>query len=85
MTKDPANYRAERIERLFRELKYEVTRGIMEREIDISIGFRFYVPNPDGGDSSPIRCEFRSEPDPYNFYGDETRDPQLKVIDGGRE
>ena len=54
--------RMERIERLLRELEYEVTRGIMEREIDEEIGFRFVVPNSRKIPSGLVFCEFRTRP-----------------------
>ena len=56
------NYRMERINRLLDELRYEVERGMLEREIDEELGFRFYVPVsrkiPDG----VVFCEFRTRP-----------------------
>ena len=43
-------YRMERIERLFHELKYEITRGLMEGDIeqDQYPQYRFMVPLRDG-------------------------------------
>ena len=41
---DPTNFRQERIEKLLHELRYEVERGMMERDIPEEMGFRFYVP-----------------------------------------
>ena len=40
---DPTNFRREQIEKLLHELRYEVERGMMEREIEEEMGFRFYV------------------------------------------
>ncbi len=37
-------YRKERIDRLLHELRYEITRGIMDGEIDESMSFQFIVP-----------------------------------------
>lgn len=49
---DSTNFRAERIEKLLNELRYEMTRGIMERDIDESVSYRFIIPSshsiPDG-------------------------------------
>lgn len=39
--------RLERINRLLRELQYEVTRGVMEHDIDPEIGFTFQMPYKD--------------------------------------
>ena len=41
---DPTNFRQERIEKLLHELRYEVERGMMKRDIPEEMGFRFYVP-----------------------------------------
>lgn len=65
-----ANYRQERIKRLLHELEYEVTRGIMEREVDEEIGFRFVVPlsprvYPTRG---IVACEFRTRPLEHQAY-----------------
>lgn len=38
------NIRLERIHRLVRELQYEVTRGVMEREIEPDMNFRISIP-----------------------------------------
>lgn len=59
---DPANIRQERIEKLLNELRYEVERGMMTREIGEEITFRFVVPwshkIPDG----VVWCEFKTRP-----------------------
>jgi hypothetical protein len=39
-----ANIRLERIEKLLYELKYEITRGMMDREIEEEMGFEFLIP-----------------------------------------
>ena len=64
-----SNMRKERIERLLKELEYEFTRGVMEREIDERMGFCFVVPIshiiPDG----TVFCEFRTRPSPRGASG----------------
>lgn len=62
MSEAAATMRMERIERLLRELEYEVTRGIMEREIDEEIGFRFVVPISHKIPGGIVGCEFRTRP-----------------------
>lgn len=56
------NYRLERIERLLKELEYEIIRGMMDGEIDETLHFQFVVPRskmiPDG----MIICKFESRP-----------------------
>lgn len=59
---DTTNFRMERIEKLLHELRYEVERGMLEKDIDETIGYRFYVPLsraiPDGVVfCKPPRCE----------------------------
>lgn len=74
--------RMERIERLLRELEYEVTRGIMEREIDEDIGFRFIVPMSQKIPGGIVGCEFRTRPAmTYEaaYYG-EYEAPKLRIV-----
>jgi len=52
----------ERIERLLHELRYEVERGMMEREIDEEIGFEFYVPVSSKIPDGAVFCSFRTRP-----------------------
>lgn len=57
-------YRMERIERLLHELRYEITRGMLESEIDESIGYTFNVPLSKSIPNGVVRCEFRTRPVP---------------------
>lgn len=54
------NPRKERIEYLLNELRYEITRGLMMREIEPQFVDRFVVPMP--GPMGAVFCEFRSYP-----------------------
>lgn len=75
------NYRWERIERLFNELKYELTRGMMEGEIDESIGFRFVVPVSKAIPDGVVLCEFRSRPRPRYFVSTaDAEQPRLRIV-----
>lgn len=82
MSKDPPNFRLERIERLLHELKYEITRGMVEREIDETRGFQFVVPISNSIPGGAVICKFETRPvtkyhlamDP-NIY-----EPRLKVV-----
>lgn len=78
--------RMERIEKLLRELEYEVTRGMMEREIDEQIGFRFVVPISQKIKDGTVNCEFRTRPVPRGmaFYDDPSA-PRLTVVKGSVE
>lgn len=77
---DPTNFRKERIEKLLHELRYEVERGMMERDLDESMGFRFVVPIsrqiPDG----VVHCEFRTRPMPRGAYCIDDLEPRLRVV-----
>lgn len=57
------NYRKERIE--LEELRYELTRGVMEREIDESMGYQFMIPMSASIPNGLVRCEFRMRPLPH--------------------
>jgi len=78
---DATNFRMERIEKLLHELRYEVERGMMQSEIDESMGFQFIVPVSRAIPNGVVFCEFRTRPMPHysmvSMYGDQ---PRLKVI-----
>lgn len=74
------NIRQERIERLLRELEYEVTRGMLEKDIEEEMGFRFYVPISNKIKDGVVACEFRTRPVPrYHMHPDDLT-PRLKIV-----
>jgi hypothetical protein len=74
-------YRLERIKRLLHELEYEVTRGMLEREIDEHIHFRFVVPNSTDIPNGVVACEFRTRPFPhYEALWMRDYKPRLKIV-----
>lgn len=79
-----ANYRLERITRLLKELQYECQRGMMEREIEEEIGFRFVVPVSRHFPNGVVMCEFLTRPVPCyaGFLSDP--EPRLRVVEGGK-
>ena len=77
---DEANYRRERIERLLDELRYEITRGMMEKEIDETLGFRFYVPVSSQIPEGVVFCEFRTRPLPRHLMHPNDIEPKLKLV-----
>ena len=81
---DPTNFRRERIEKLLHELRYEVERGIMERDIDEEMGFRFYVPISQKIPDGVVFCEFRTRPIPRYAMSPEDLQPRLKVVSSSR-
>ncbi len=77
---ETANIRRERIERLLHELRYEIERGMMEREIDEQLTFRFWVPISREIRDGVVCCEFRTRPmhryamSPYDCQ------PRLRIV-----
>lgn len=74
---DDANIRRERIERLLRELEYEVTRGVMEREIDPRMGFERVIP---GGPTGYVTMQFHVQPSDGRPSFSQDRMPRLRVV-----
>jgi hypothetical protein len=77
---DPTNFRRERIEKLLHELRYEVERGMMERDIDEELGFRFYVPISQKIPDGVVFCEFRTRPIPRHAMSPDDLQPRLKIV-----
>lgn len=83
---DETNFRFERISKLFKELEYEITRGMMEGEIDETLGFDFYVPVSKNLPEGVVSCHFRSRPIlRYAMPLEASLGGRLKVIKGGRD
>lgn len=75
------NYRRERIERLLEELRYEITRGMMDREIDERLTYTFVVPNSRHIHDGIVLCRFDTVP--TNHWNAPTGDgigPRLRVV-----
>lgn len=73
-------FRQERIEKLLYELKYEITRGMLEKEIEEKIGFRFYVPMSQAIPDGVVFCEFRTRPIPRYCMETIALEPRLKLV-----
>lgn len=81
---DSTNFRRERIEKLLNELRYEVERGMLERDIDETMGFRFYVPISQAIPDGVVFCEFHTRPvQRYHMIGEELQ-PRLKLVKSDR-
>jgi len=82
MSETDKQMRMERIERLLYELRYECERGMMEGEIDETIGFDFIVPVsrqiPDG----VVVGRFRTRPvHRHSIMGrQENLEPRIKLV-----
>ncbi len=77
---DPKNFRQERIEKLLHELRYEVERGMMERDIGEEMGFRFYVPISSKISDGVVFCEFRTRPVPRHMMHSDDLQPRLRLV-----
>lgn len=77
---DATNFRRERVEKLLHELRYEVERGILERDIDETLGFRFYVPLSNSIPDGVVFCEFRTRPVPRYMMSPDDLQPRLKLV-----
>jgi hypothetical protein len=77
---ETVNVRQERIEKLLNELRYEVERGMMEREIGEEMGFRFYVPLSQKIPNGVVACEFRTRPIPRYCMDMNSLEPRLKLV-----
>ena len=79
---DPTNFRRERIEKLLHELRYEVERGMLERDIDETLTFRFYVPISNAIPDGVVFCEFRTRPVHRYMMNPADMQPRLRVVGG---
>lgn len=77
---DATNFRRERIEKLLNELRYEVERGMLEREIDEEMGFRFVVPVSNKVKDGVVHCEFRTRPMHRSAIDINDLQPRLRVV-----
>lgn len=84
---DTTNYRQERVERLLQELRHEVTRGMMDGEINETLEFAFIIPVSKAIPNGIVQCEFKTRPMP-EYYGFSTSpdlmQPRLRVVGEGK-
>jgi hypothetical protein len=59
---DPKDFRMERIEKLLYELQYEITRGVVQNEIEEAIQFTFIIPMSHAIPNGVVKCDFRAQP-----------------------
>jgi len=74
------NYRMERIERLLHELRHEVTRGMMDGEIDETLGFDFAVPISKQIPNGVVWCRFQTRPTHPAHLPTGAVSPRLTVV-----
>lgn len=59
---EATNFRQERIEKLLHELRYEIERGMMERDIEETLSFKFIVPVSRAIPNGVVYCKFETRP-----------------------
>lgn len=72
--------RQERIEKMLDELRYEVEIGMMQGEIDETLGFEFIVPISKSIPDGIVVCSFRTRPTHGYAFGGLEAPPRLKVV-----
>lgn len=77
---DATNFRRERIEKLLNELRYEVERGMLERDIEETMGFRFYVPISQAIPDGVVLCEFKTRPIHRGMMDMSDLQPRLRLV-----
>ena len=77
---DTTNFRQERIEKLLHELRYEIERGMLEKDIGEELGFRFYVPISSKIPDGIVFCEFRTRPIHRYMMNIDDMPPRLRLV-----
>lgn len=77
---DPTNFRMERIEKLLHELRYEVERGMLEKDIGEELTFRFYVPISNKIPDGVVFCQFQTRPVPRHMMYPDDMQPRLRLV-----
>ena len=74
--------RKERIEKMLHELRYEVEIGMLQGEIDESIGFEFFVPTSKSIPNGVVHCSFRTRPMHRQYVMEHMgmNEPRLKLV-----
>lgn len=73
--------RQERIEKLLHELRYEIEVGMMQGEIDETLGFHFIVPISKKIPDGVVVCRFETRPaHRQNAFGIGMEEPRLRIV-----
>lgn len=80
MSDETANVRFQRISRLLEELRYEITRGMLESDINEDLGYRFYVPVSKKIPDGVVFCEFATHPIPRHRMNPDDIQPRLRLV-----
>lgn len=80
MAIDTKQHRINRIDTLLYELQYEITRGMMENDIDESLLYQFAVPVSRRLPGGVVFCELRTRPVLHYIVPPDVQQPKLRVI-----
>lgn len=81
MTTD-ARMRVDRIDRLLRELRYEIERGIMDNEISEQMSYDFVIPMSRTMSNGCVVFQFRLFPTGADYAAGHYRKPvKLRIVD----
>lgn len=73
--------RAERIEKMLHELRYEIEVGMMQGDIGETLSFNFIVPVSKTMPEGVVMCRFETRPmHRQNAFGIGMEEPRLKVV-----
>lgn len=75
-----SNPRQERIERMLNELRYEIERGIMENEIEETLGYQFYMPISREIPNGVVFFDLRVRPVPQHHMQLGSCSPRLTLV-----
>ena len=79
---DQTKFRQERIEKLLYELRYEIERGVLERDIAEEMNFRFYIPISQKIPDGVVFCEFKMRPVPHYTMDPNDLRPRIRLVAG---
>ena len=77
---EDAVLRKERIEKMLQELRYEIEVGMMQGDIDETLGFEFVVPVSKNIPNGVVWCSFRTRPTPGYMVRPGFLEPKLKIV-----
>jgi hypothetical protein len=80
MAIDTKQHRLNRIDTLLYELQYEITRGMMEGDVDETLVYEFAVPISRRIPSGVVHCKFSTRPVQRFVLPSDLNQPKLRVI-----
>lgn len=72
--------RKERIEKMLHELRYEIQVGMLQSDIEETIGFEWIVPISKSIPNGVVLCSFRTRPAPAYYADPNNLEPRLRVV-----